>query len=338
MSKTKKNIIMVDFDAKEDWAFRRAVEETSDLPWEIRRIVSNRDHGSLTKNLIRYIKYFLAPLGIALCRDEYNKILAWQQFHGLILAFYIRLMHIKNAPEIYVMTFIYKPKKKLGALYESFVRYAVGASCVKKIIVYSKAEKDHYSEIFKVPGDKFSCQLLGHKDNTAEVPSAEPEKYFLAAGRSNRDYDFLLKAWEKRNEALHIVCDNLDAKETDAVKILKDCYGQDFLRELARCYAVIIPLRDTHVSSGQLVLIKAMMYGKPVIVTENDTIRDYIEHGVNGLIIEKSESALFKAIEQVKEKEVYQKLSFTARQSYEEKFDLYAMGRSVGRLIANKER
>ena len=63
----------------------------------------------------------------------------------------------------------------------------------------------------------------------------------------------------------------------DNIEILADCHDNDFFRELAKCKAVIVPLEDTHISSGQLVIIQAMMYGKPVVVTENDTVKDYVD-------------------------------------------------------------
>ena len=41
-----------------------------------------------------------------------------------ILAFYFRMFHVQNAPEIVVLTFIYKPKKSfVGKVYDKFMRY-----------------------------------------------------------------------------------------------------------------------------------------------------------------------------------------------------------------------
>ena len=62
------------------------------------------------QKFIRYAKYFLVPMKIAKDHKNYNKVLAWQQFYGLILAFYFRMFRVKNAPEIVVLTFIYSKR------------------------------------------------------------------------------------------------------------------------------------------------------------------------------------------------------------------------------------
>lgn len=82
------------------------------------------------QKFIRYAKYFLVPMKIAKDHKNYNKVLAWQQFYGLILAFYFRMFRVKNAPEIVVLTFIYKPKKSfVGKVYDKFMRYIVTSGC-----------------------------------------------------------------------------------------------------------------------------------------------------------------------------------------------------------------
>ena len=92
-------------------------------------------------------------------------------------------------------------------------------------------------------------------------------------------------------------------------------------------------LEDTHISSGQLVIIQAMMYGKPVIVTENDTVKDYIDTGKTGMIIPKTEKALADAILSLKDETYYKKISTAERKQYESKFSVYAMGTAIGKLL-----
>ena len=187
-------------------------------------------------------------------------ILAWQQFYGLILAFYFRMFRVKNAPEIVVLTFIYKPKKSLvGKVYDKFMRYIVTSGYIKYFVVFSESEKKHYADYFDVPEARFVFETLGYEDITQEVPICSPDNFYLAAGRSNRDYKFLVDAWSKSKEHLKIICDTLSLKSIpDNIEILTDCHDNNFFRELAKCKAVIVPLEDAHISSGQLVIIQAM--------------------------------------------------------------------------------
>ena len=118
------------------------------------------------------------------------------------------------------------------------------------------------------------------------------------------------------------------------IKILTNCHDDDYFRELAKCRAVIVPLEDTHISSGQLVIIQAMMYGKPVIVTENDTVTDYIDSGKTGLVIKKTKKNLSDAISALSDEKYYEEISAAERSQYESKFSVYAMGTAIGKLLS----
>lgn len=332
---SKENVILIDYDAPDDWEFHKAIEKTTGTKWTVYKAVSNENHGGILQKLIRYAKYFLTPMKIAKNRNNYDKVLAWQQFYGLILAFYFRLMHVKESPEIVVLTFIYKPKKSLiGKIYDKFMRYIVTSGYIKYFVVFSESEKRRYADYFDIPESKFVFVTLGYEDKTNDVPRLGSEDFYLAAGRSNRDYKFLTEAWSKRKEKLEIVCDTLNLKSaTENIKILTDCHDDDFFRELAKCIAVIVPLEDAHISSGQLVIIQAMMYGKPVIVTENDTVTDYIDSGKTGLVIKKTEKDLSDAIAALADEKYYEEISAAERIQYESKFSVYAMGTAIGKLL-----
>ena len=166
------------------------------------------------------------------------------------------------------------------------------------------------------------------------MPICNPDNFYLAAGRSNRDYKFLVDAWSKRKECLKIICDTLSLKSIpDNIEILADCHDNDFFRELAKCKAVIVPLEDTHISSGQLVIIQAMMYGKPVVVTENDTVKDYVDVGRTGVVIKKTEKDLSAAIAALSNETYYKEMSAAERRQYENRFSVYAMGTAIGKLL-----
>ena len=96
---------------------------------------------------------------------------------------------------------------------------------------------------------------------------------------------------------------------------------------------MIVPLEDTHISSGQLVIIQAMMYGKPVVVTENDTVKDYVDVGRTGVVIKKTEKDLSAAIAALSNETYYKEMSADERRQYENKFSVYAMGTSIGKLL-----
>lgn len=330
----KENVILVDFKADDNWEFSEILESITHEKWRVHEVVSNKNQGGKVQNIVRYMKYFLAPVTIAIHKNRYSKVLAWQQFYGLILAFYLRLFRVKNTPQIVVMTFIYKPKKSLvGRVYNKFIRYIVTSGYINSFIVFSESEKLYYSELFNVAEGLFVPVRLGCEDVSQIVESQTGGEFYLAAGRSNRDYDYLINSWKNRTELLEIICDSIEDVEYSNIKILTNCYGEDFLRELSRAYAVIIPLEDSNISSGQLVAIQAMIYGKPVIATRNDTICDYIKDNYNGLIIDKTQDALNEAISKLEDKNYYNMISINGRKSYEKYYSMNAMARKIGELL-----
>lgn len=332
---SKENVILIDYDAPKEWEFHKAIENTTREKWRIYKAVSNENHGGILQKVIRYVKYFWVPIKIVKNYENYSKILAWQQFYGLVLAFYFRLLNIKNAPEIVVMTFIYKPKKAfVGKAYDKFMKYIVTSGYIKYFVVFSKNEKIRYAEYFGISESKFVSEKLGYEDKTQEVSPLPSEDFYLAAGRSNRDYNFLITSWRRRKEQLKIICDTLSEQDTENnIKILTNCHGVDYFTELAKCKAVIVPLEDTHISSGQLVIIQAMMYGKPIIVTENDAVRDYVDSGRTGVVIEKTEEALSEAMLSLTNELYYNAISVAERNKYESDFSVYAMGVAIGKLM-----
>ena len=331
----KKRAILVDFAVPEKWSFHEALETTTGTKWEVIGLQSNRYHGGI-RNIVRYAQYFLLPFKILLKKSKYTSIVAWQQFYGLILASYLRFFGVKAGPDVSAMTFIYKQKASwLGKLYFKFVQYALRSQFLKTVFVYSDSEVEHYSQLFGVPKTLFRSVRLGVEDERSKMEAfVKDGGYYVAAGRSNRDYGFLLDTW--KNRKLRIICDTLKMEDTEFVRCLKNCHNEDYLREMAGCHAVIIPLQDENISSGQLVLLHAMMLGKPVVITKNNALQEYVIDGCTGLVIEKTEEALASALAELDVPERYCAISEKAREYFEEHFTYEQLGRNVGEVLSTE--
>ena len=326
----KKNLILVDYDCPSQWKFVDGLSKSTKEPWEVKKLVSNANHSGKFQNIIRYLKYFWLPFTVFLRRDRYKRVIGWQQFYGLILGFYCHLFHIKNAPEVYIMTFIYNRKSsKLGGVYERFIKYCMTSDAIKRIIVFSKNEPKYYSDIFGVDDSLFTTSELGIEDVSDKYEVSDNGRY-LSAGRSNRDYDFLIDNWSDDKD-LDIICDTLNASEKENIKIYTSVHNEEYFKMLSECHAVILSLKDKNVSSGQLVILQAMMLNKPVICTENKTVANYIESGKDGLIIKKDVKCLEKALQYIEEN--YLELTKKARERFVNKYTEYQMGLNIGKII-----
>ena len=75
------------------------------------------------------------------------------------------------------------------------------------------------------------------------------------------------------------------------------------------------------------------MFSKPVIVSNNITVRDYIVSGYNGLIIENDNRELENALTKLEDPMIYQEIAANARKEYETKYSELILGKDIGRMI-----
>ncbi len=326
----KRRLLVVGNEVEDDWEFRKGVEAATGQKWDVQVSVINRYDG--LRKFTRYLTYLFAPLRLFFVRNRYGKIVYWEQFLGLVLVFYCRLFHVKTCPDITIMALIYKPKKGLlGRVFAWFVGYTVSSRYVKQIIVYSQSEIDYYAGLFHIPKDKFRAEMLGIADQRSAISGPVPEgKYYVSAGRSNRDYAFLRVAWPEDQGVVYVVCDVEKSEDTENIKYLKSCHGDEYLRLLSGAYASIVPLESEKFSSGQLVFLQSAMLGVPVIATRNNTVPDYVEQGKTGLMIEKTPEALRDALKQLDDPDCYAAMRQNARKAFVERFSLFELGRRVG--------
>lgn len=243
--------------------------------WSTAKCVTNTFHKGMLDSLKRFFMYFMFPLTIVIRRNNYDKIIGWQQFFGLNFAFWCRLFHLKKKNDLTVMTFIYNEKKGIiGTLYKKYISYIITSKYIDRIICYSKHECNYYAQLFNINAEKFIFIPLG----IAPLKCTDTTNYgyAFAPGRSNRDYDFLAEVFDNTPYKCIIACDTLSAKSYPSnITILKDCTGEAMIDAMAHCHCVAIPLKDLMISSGQLVALQAMSLGKPIICTCANGITDY---------------------------------------------------------------
>ena len=160
------------------------------------------------------------------------------------------------------------------------------------------------------------------------------KEYIVAVGRSNRDYEFLIKAIGNTSYELYIICDNIkECPKQNNIHVLKNCYGDEMINFMAQAFCVVVPLKDANISAGQLVILQALSLGKPIVVTSSKGIDDYIENGKNGLIIEKTPQNLYDSLNQLKDETFYNSISLNARKSFEKEFSKKQEFKTLGEIV-----
>jgi Glycosyltransferase len=329
------NAIWTDMITPNDWGFKKQLELETKEKW----VVENRVANGSSKNFLNkffnvYIRYFGFALNKFFSRKKYDKVISWQQFFGIIFAFYCLIFKIKKYPKIYIIGLNYKEKRGyLGKIYYKFMKVTLESKYVYKIIVETSQEVTKYSRCFSINDKIFYC--LGGIDNIKKIEKSEKGKYYLSVGRTNRDYNFLINCFKVlSDESLIIICDKLNLKSSKNVSILRNVFDAEYEKYLSNSFALILSLGDDNVSSGQLSAMHAMMYKKPIIVTKNTCLNDCLFDNINCIVIDKKIESLKSALLRLEnDPSFYNFITENAYSYFINNFTIDSFGKRLGKLI-----
>lgn len=338
--KLEKNIIITDNSIKDMYEFKKGIKETSNLDFEVYAMNANKGRKNKFINLLRYIKYFYFPFKIFLRRKDVEKIVAWQQFYGLIYAFYCRFFNVKKSNFLFINVFIYREKKGIiGKIYYKFMKYIVTSKYIDVMSTTSSKECSLYSKIFGISENKFVFTPFGVnsiEEDVENIDTDKDNKFVLSLGRSNRDYDFLIDALRDTKYNLKIICDEYKCKRKyDNIEIINNVCGKKSWEYIKKCWCMVIPIKNPEISAGQTVLLNSMQLKKPIVITKSKGLTDdYIENSKTGIIIEKNNKELLKALETLyTDEKIYNKIALNEYEEYKKKFSILALGKKVGNIL-----
>jgi glycosyltransferase involved in cell wall biosynthesis len=167
------------------------------------------------------------------------------------------------------------------AAFRLVARRAIG------ILTNSTAEVETTASQFRIAPDRLRFVPL---NTNIEAPEFVPQNdgYVFSAGRSLRDYETLLKAATHIPRKIVIVCGREDLRGVaipQNVEVLRDLSRDDYLVRLRGAEVVALPLLPTQRATGQVVLLEAMAFGKPVVTTRMPGTTDYLRDGDSGVFV-----------------------------------------------------
>ncbi len=285
---------------------------SEDYEWKVWSC-KNRSDQSL---IYRWNCYTKGALYALRNRKKYHAIFIWQQMVGYILFGIMRLIKMK-IPNVVLFTFIYNSntifkyqKKQMvnNALYKSkgiLWPSSDMANEVKKD--FPKFEsKNHFSLV----------PIMDVVDIYASVAKELDDPYFrngvYTAGKSERDFDVVIRAFRNTDVPVTIVCpDDTEIKETNItsnIRILRfsQVSHEQYYALEGQAFCVIIALINEKSPCGAITISLAMSNSIPIIVTESYGVKDYILNNVNGIIIKVGDSdAMRHGYEKLKRDEAF---------------------------------
>jgi glycosyltransferase involved in cell wall biosynthesis len=207
---------------------------------------------------------------------------------------------------------VYKPKKVKLIGYEIIFNFKdnlrnqaviklwrIAVKKIDKLVVQSSSERKYLADIFSTSDKKFET-IPFYTENASYIGPAE-DGYIFAAGRMERDFVTLLQALEQNKLPAVIVADQslrevLEPLKSAKVSIHYNIPKKQYLELLQKARLVVVPLFKGAAARGQVVILEAMKYGKPVLSAEVPGTIDYIKHGETGLLVEPENTAQMRSL------------------------------------------
>lgn len=265
----------------------------------------------------------------ASARRRTGVITAFPQL-ALIVALLKKLTGQKNLPLI-AWCF------NLGRPYDGF-KGKVARFCLSSVdvfVVHSSAEIEIYSTWLNLPPERFVfVHLSAAPPKNAPWQESAGEPYIVALGTANRDYVLLSEAAGKLGYKTIIVSGQYATAHIQPPA----CVSFQSNLSLAECHRLatnsrinVIPIADIASPSGQVTVIESMMLGVPLIATECAGTVDYIENGVDGLLVKpKDVDSMAEALRKLwNDQGLRDSLSNNAKKASLEKFTFEAASRGL---------
>ncbi len=341
MKNYKPNILLADCAESETESFVNALDFKG-APFEIKSHISNWKRTGAISEIKRYAVYFFVGFRYFLKRKNYNVIAGWQQFYALIFCFFCSLFHTKKVNTVIAVNFTYKQKGGFtGKIYKAFMKKCVCTGYLDYLHVPSGDYAESFSKEFGFPKEKILITTFGIEDEYTKLSKLLPpsgvsaDSYALAIGRSNRDYDFLIDAWQNIDYPLVIISDTFKGDTNNKnITILRNVAGEKSYPWIRNCALMIIPIDDGSICSGDTVLLTAMMLERKIIVTAPSTLAEmYITDGENALLSKKDKDEFSAAVNKILHEPEFENIGNNARISFINNFSRKSMGERITQMI-----
>jgi glycosyltransferase involved in cell wall biosynthesis len=167
-----------------------------------------------------------------------------------------------------------------------------------------------------------------------DLESATDEGYIFTGGRTNRDFKTAFEALATLGHRAIIAAGEdveFPAVVPAHISIVRDISSDEFQRLVQGARIVVVALKNPEVSSGQVVLNRAMRSGKPVVITATAGIDEYVTDGEDALFVAPGDpqDLADRLAWLLKHHDAREELGRAARRTYETTFNSRVFAREL---------
>lgn len=218
------------------------------------------------------------------------------------------------------------------------------------LVVFTKQEISDYARALDIDPSRLLFIPHGDWPQPIDVPdvfSPDPAldlatPFYFAGGFTNRDYRPVIEVFRELGLRLIIVCSKSNVEVVDAelpanIQVYRNISFPNFELLLRASKTVIIPLKEDAGAAGHSVLVRSMRNAKIIISNDFRIVDDYVNHGVDGILLENMSTALRATILNIEKSEAhFDPIRKAARERFQQHYSQEAIERTMSDLIEGR--
>ncbi len=228
----------------------------------------------------------------------------------------------------------------LGTLYAG-ARQRLARGVLKGVdcfIVHSREEVTAYSSWLDLPPGKFEFVPLQRAMRPIVIAEEQGAPFLLSMGSAHRDYKLLFSVLRELGYPSVIVAGAHAVAGLDVppnVEIRSGLSAEECYALVQRSRVSVVPIANRHTASGQVTMLDAMMFGRPLVVTECPSSVDYVTDNHDALLVRHGDHDHLKLALQTlwEDSSLRESIGRAARVTASNRFSDEAIGKAMGHVL-----
>jgi hypothetical protein len=207
------------------------------------------------------------------------------------------------------------------------------------LVTQTRSELADFAHLMELSQLAYIPYCLG--DVVVDNDFAVEGEYIFAGGYTNRDYECLLEVAKRFDHRFLLAVSSLNKLPPcpSNVTVVRDIKLEEFNAYVKGALFVVVPLKKDVGSSGQMVALTAMSFGKAIIYTDIGCLAEYFVPGETGVpYVLNDQNSLYQAVKSLIESPALRKqIGENAREKRDREFRRERYTRDVVALFVGSE-
>lgn len=284
-----KLVILANWKEEGRWSFFRQLKlkvQHIDIlqPLSFKHPVSSR-----LAYISNYLSEFYVPLMAVSRRRQHDVVISWQMRMGVCYGILKRIFHPQKPP-VHIIHDLHIDLAQTRWLYRfNLILLKLAVPGIDYFFCTSTEEEAIYSQMFNIPRSRIAFLPLVEASSNFEEPSRPIKDYIFSYGKSDRDFDTLIRSVAPLNIKTYILSRKYKPQVMmpENVCIIREYVSShDLVQWIASSRIVVLPLQDYRIAAGQISMLEVMALARPLIITENMATKEYAAHRQTALFFE----------------------------------------------------